>query len=118
MTLYNGKPAEGAIVSVEQSTWFRIPTTLAKIICDRRGCFIRCTNKYLFSNYDLHVRVKRQYSEGKLLCKMDASFMLSIKTVVKSTNKEIAIDLGRVDLITIPNVRKICQPRRSSKKKI
>uniref|UniRef100_A0A0N5CIM7 Uncharacterized protein n=1 Tax=Strongyloides papillosus TaxID=174720 RepID=A0A0N5CIM7_STREA len=114
---YNGIPANGATVYVDQKNLLGISRSLAKFNCDNRGCFYVKAKGYIFSRYDLLIRIRYSYLDRWWLCQIRASLIFPIKNAKKCTNKDKTADLGNLDLITVPGIEKTCQLKHCSKNK-
>uniref|UniRef100_A0A0K0F1A0 Carboxypeptidase regulatory-like domain-containing protein n=1 Tax=Strongyloides venezuelensis TaxID=75913 RepID=A0A0K0F1A0_STRVS len=114
---YKGKPASGAFVSVYQKIMRKISVSLVNIQTNQNGCFRVQASRYLLSKENIYVKIKYYYQEEKWLNEISGSFKFPLEIAVTCINRDIAPDMGTIDLTTIPRFKKKCKVRRCRKRR-
>uniref|UniRef100_A0A0K0F1A1 Peptidase S1 domain-containing protein n=1 Tax=Strongyloides venezuelensis TaxID=75913 RepID=A0A0K0F1A1_STRVS len=111
---YKGRPASGAFVTVYQKFLHGISVSLVKIRANQNGCFGVQANRYLLSNSYIFVKIKYYYQKGGWYNKISGSFQFPKEIATTCINRDLAPDMGTIDLKLIPGYRKKCRVRRCS----
>uniref|UniRef100_A0A0K0F199 Uncharacterized protein n=1 Tax=Strongyloides venezuelensis TaxID=75913 RepID=A0A0K0F199_STRVS len=123
---YKGRPASGAIVVVYQRFLHGISISLVNTQTNQNGCFGVQANRYLLSNsskscnknilnfLDIYVKIKYYYQEEKWLNEISGSFQFPREIAITCINRDLAPNMGTIDLKLIPGYRKKYKVRRCS----